>query len=116
MPGARREATIASNKGPVMQRIAVIANLKPETEKRAAALIETGPPFDPEQLGFDRPTVYLSGNQVVFVFEVRRLDHLLHGVVRNPENRGAFGAWAPIIEGFPVVAHEAYSWQRGSNG
>ncbi len=62
-----------------MERIAVIAKLKPNAEKRATELIETGPPFDPDQLGFDRHSVYLSGNQAVFVFEGGRLDHLLHG-------------------------------------
>jgi hypothetical protein len=99
-----------------MQRIAVIAKLKPNAEQRATELIETGPPFDPDQLGFERHSVYLSGNQVVFVFEGGRLDHLLHGIVRDPDNVRAFGAWEPIIDGFPSVAREAYTWQRGSNG
>ena len=99
-----------------MQRIAVIAQLKPESEKRATELIEAGPPFDPEQLGFDRHTVFMSGNQVVFVFEGGRLDHLLHGIVRDPDNLKVFGAWEPIIDGFPTVAREAYTWQRGANG
>jgi hypothetical protein len=100
-----------------MQRIAVIAKLKPNSEKRAAELVESGPPFDPEQLGFDSHSVFLSANHVVFVFEGARLDQLLHGVVRDPSNIGAFGAWEPIIEGFPAVAREAYSWQReGESG
>jgi hypothetical protein len=99
-----------------MQRLAVIAKLKPESEKRAAELIETGPPFDPDRLGFERHSVYLSGNQVIFVFEGGRLDHLLQGVIRDPDNLRVFGAWEPIIEGFPAVAREAYSWQRGANG
>jgi hypothetical protein len=95
-----------------MQRIAVIAKLKPDAEKRATELIESGPPFDPDKLGFDRHSVYLSGNQVVFVFEGGRLDHLLHTVVRDPSNVSAFGRWEPLIDGFPNVAREAYSWQR----
>jgi hypothetical protein len=99
-----------------LQRIAVIARLKPESEKRATELIEAGPPFDPEQLGFDRHTVFMSGNQVVFVFEGGQLDHLLHGIVRDPDNLKVFGAWEPIIDGFPTVAREAYTWQRGANG
>jgi hypothetical protein len=99
-----------------MQRIAVIAKLKPDAEKRAAELVEHGPPFDPDELGFERHSVFLSGSQVVFVFEGGRLDHLLHGVVRNPENIGAFKQWEPLVEGFPTVAREAYSWERGPNG
>ena len=95
-----------------MERIAVVAKLKPNAEKRATELIEGGPPFDPDKLGFDRHSVYLSGNQVVFVFEGGRLDHLLHTVVRDPSNVSAFGRWEPLIEGFPSVAREAYTWQR----
>jgi hypothetical protein len=111
-PSGASEDGVDQRKGAVMQRIAVIARLKPEAEKRATQLIESGPPFDPDTLGFDRHAVYLSGNQVVFVFEGGRLDHLLHAVVRDPSNVSAFGKWEPLIDGFPTVAHEAYSWQR----
>ena len=97
-----------------MQRLAVIARLKPNAQKRAAELIETGPPFDPDELGFDRHSVYLSGNQAVFAFEGGRLDQLLHRLIRDPDNVRAFGAWEPIIDGFPTVAREAYTWQRDS--
>jgi hypothetical protein len=97
-----------------MQRIAVVGKLKPETEQRAADLVESGPPFDPNRLGFERHSVYLSGSHVVFVFEGGRLDQLLHGVLRDPANLGAFGAWEPLLEGFPTVAREAFSWQRES--
>ena len=99
-----------------MQRIAVVAKLKPDAEKRATELIESGPPFDPDKLGFDSHAVYLSGTQVVFVFEGGRLDHLLHTVIRDPGNISAFGQWEPLIDGFPTVAREAYSWQRPNGG
>jgi hypothetical protein len=99
-----------------MERIAVIARLKPDSEKRAAELVQSGPPFDPDQLGFEGHSVYLSGSHVVFVFEGGRLDQLLHGVVRDPANIGAFGAWEPLLDGFPSVAREAFSWQRDNGG
>jgi hypothetical protein len=95
-----------------VQRIAVIAKLKPNSEGRATQLLESGPPFDPDGLGFERHSVYLTADQVVFVFEGGRLDHLLQAVVRDRTNVGAFKAWEPLIEGFPAVAREAYSWQR----
>ena len=108
----------AVRKGAVMERIAVIAKLKPESERRATDLVESGPPFDPDQLGFERHSVYLSGDHVVFVFEGGRLDQLLHRVVKDPAHVGAFGAWQPLIDGFPTVAREAFSWQRadGASG
>jgi hypothetical protein len=44
-----------------MNRLAVIAKLKPEAEKRAEELIAEGPPFDPSGMGFERHSVYLAG-------------------------------------------------------
>jgi len=33
---------------------AIIARLEPGAEDRAAELLESGPPFDPAELGFER--------------------------------------------------------------
>ena len=84
-----------------MQRIAVIARLKPNAEKRATELIETGPPFDPDKLGFDRHSVYLSGNQAVFVFEGGRLDHLLHTAGPGSRQRQRFGSVGALHRRLP---------------
>jgi hypothetical protein len=43
--------------GGAMNRLAVIAKLKPEAEKDAEELITKGPPFDPSGLGFERHSV-----------------------------------------------------------
>ena len=95
-----------------MQRVAVIAKLKPEAEARAAELVKDGPPFDPKGSGFERHAVYLSGDEAVFVFEGGRLDQLLQAVIR-PQTSARFKAWEPLLEGVPKVAREAYFWQRG---
>lgn len=96
-----------------MQRVAVIANLKPDAEEQAAELIKEGPPFDLKGGGFERHAVYLSGDQAVFVFEGGRLDHLLQAVIRAPKASAKFRAWEPLLDGMPKVAREAYFWQRG---
>lgn len=98
-----------------MERLAVIAKLKPDSEERAAELIEQGPPFSPRESGFTRHSVYLAGDQVVFLFEGGRLDELLRNLVKDPESSAAFRAWERILEGMPRVAREAYSWERGQN-
>jgi hypothetical protein len=51
-----------------MNRLAVIAKLKPGAEKEAEELVEKGPPFDPSGLGFERHSVYLEGDHALFVF------------------------------------------------
>ena len=96
-----------------MQRLAVIAKLKPDSEARATELIEQGPPFNPNETAFERHAVYLSGDYALFVFEGGRLDQLLQSVIRDPTTVGAFREWESIVEGMPRVAREAYFWQRG---
>lgn len=96
-----------------MQRLAVIAKLKSDAQSRAAQLIEQGPPFNPKDTGFERHSVFLSGDHVVFVFEGGRLDQLLQSVIRNPSAVGTMRDWEPLVEGVPKVAREAYFWERG---
>lgn len=96
-----------------MQRLAVIAKLKPDAESRATALVEKGPPFNPRDIGFERHSVYLTGDHVVFVFEGGRLEHMLQGVIRKPSSAGAFQEWEGVLEGMPRIAREAYHWERG---
>ena len=98
-----------------MKRLAVIARLKPGKGEEAAKLLESGPPFDPREVGFDRHLVFISGDHVVFVFEGGKLEQLLQTVVKNAHSVGAFRRWEPLLEGLPRVAKEAYSWERGED-
>jgi len=95
-----------------MKRVAVIAKLKPDTAAKAAELVASGPPFDPAAGGFERHAVYLSGDQVIFVFEGGDLSALAQDLARHPRGLAALGGWQPLIEGVPRVATEAYFWER----
>ena len=67
-----------------MEQIAITARLKEGAEPRAAELIEHGPPFDPGTTGFDRHTVYLSADEVVFVFEGSEVEWIVDALVDEP--------------------------------
>jgi hypothetical protein len=96
-----------------MERLAIIARLRPGAEARAAELVEEGPPFSPQRIGFTHHSVFLSGDHVVFVFEGGKLNDLLRDVVRNPSSATAMRQWESVLEGMPRVAREVYSWERG---
>jgi len=98
-----------------VQRLAVIAKLKQGAEARAAELIERGPPFNPRQTPFERHSVFLSGDHVVFVFEGGQLNDLLRAVVKAPTSAAALREWEQVLEGMPRVAREVYSWERGQS-
>jgi hypothetical protein len=101
-----------------MQRIAVIAKLKPDAEKRgtdSSKVVRRSIPTSSEST-VTRSTCPEARSSSCS--QGGRLDHLLHAIVRDPANVSAFGRWEPLVEGFPTVAHEAYTWQRpnGSGG
>jgi hypothetical protein len=99
-----------------MEQIAITARLKEGAEPRAAELIEHGPPFDPSTTGFDRHTVYLSADEVVFVFEGREVEWIVDALVDEPFHwpvLSALDEWRPLLEGNPRIARPAYSWRRG---
>ena len=98
-----------------MQQLAIVARLKNGAELRAAELIAKGPPFDPEDSGLERHSVYLSAGEVVFVFEGLGAEWVVDDLVDNPFHwpvEDAFDAWRPLVEGEPRIARTAYAWTR----
>ena len=94
-----------------MQRIVVIAKLKPDSQSGAAEILRAGPPYDPGDIGLVRHGVYLSGSEVVFVFEGPDVEQQLLGLLNDPAASAAFSVWAPVLEGTPSAAHELFYWE-----
>jgi hypothetical protein len=92
-------------------QVAVVARLREGAEARARELVAEGPPFDPREMGFDRLAVYLSPGEVIFHFEGKGAAQKLAGVVDDMVVSASFGAWAPLLEGTPRLAHESYFWE-----
>jgi hypothetical protein len=96
-------------------RLAIIARLKSGSEERAAELIARGAPFELEESGFERHTVFLSATEVIFVFEGPEVESRLDEVVGDPFQSmvsEAFDHWRPLLEAPPRVARERYFWER----
>jgi hypothetical protein len=99
-----------------LERLALIARLKPGTEARAEELIAKGPPFDPQEIGFVRHSVFLSATEVVFVFEAHEVEWLVTALVEDPFQWmviDALDAWRPLVEGQPRIAREQFFWEVG---
>jgi hypothetical protein len=94
-----------------MQRIVVIARLKPDSHVAAAQILRAGPPYDPGDIGLVRHGVYLSGSDVVFVFEGPDVEQQLSRLLNDPAASSAFSVWAPLLEGTPSAAHELFYWE-----
>jgi hypothetical protein len=92
-------------------RVVVIAELRHGAQDQAAELIAVGPPFEPGGLGFERHGVYLSSEEVVFVFEGPSAARHLADMINEMVTSASFSAWAPLIKGTPRIAHEHYFWE-----
>ena len=96
-----------------MDRLIVSARLRPGTEPDAARLIAAGPPFPLDRLGLSRHSVHLGGGVVLFVFEGHDVEWVVEELVNDPVLGAALGAWGPLLEGRPAIAHEVFAWERG---
>jgi hypothetical protein len=96
-----------------MNRLMIVARLKPGTHEQAEALLEQGPPFDPQELGFHRHSAHLTSQEVVFVFEAPEVEWIVNDIIDDALVAATFEPWQPLVDGVPRVAHERYFWSRG---
>jgi hypothetical protein len=98
--------------GAAARRTAVVLPIEPGSYERARALIEQGPPFDPERIGLDRHQVFLSPSEVVLIFESRVGEQALEALLSDPAILAEASAWSDLLAGPPRIAESAYAWSR----
>jgi hypothetical protein len=92
--------------------IAVIAPLKYGVQAEARGLIASGPPFDPERTPLVRHEVFLTGDEVVFVFEGPNARLAVEQLIGESSIWQAALAWRRCLAGRPRIAEHAYEWRR----
>ena len=95
-----------------MNRLVIVARLQDGAHTRAEELIEEGPPFEPDELGFHRHGVYLTATDVVFIFEAPEVEWLVNDVIDDPIFAAALAPWRGLVDGPPRLGHERYFWSR----
>ena len=95
------------------ERVAVIATLKPGSRERAAEIIAGGAPYGLRLAGFERHSVFLADEAVVFVFEGPQIEGLVRDLVNERVSSAGFAVWAPLLQGTPVLAREEFHWDAG---
>jgi hypothetical protein len=95
-----------------MNRLMIVARLKKGAHEEALKLLGNGPPFDPDELGFDRHSAYISSREVVFLFEARQVEWIVNDIIDDGLISESFAPWESLLEGSPRVAHERFFWSR----
>jgi hypothetical protein len=94
------------------RRIAIVLPLEDEAHDAVRKLLEAGPPFDPEALGLDRHQVFLTGSEVVFIFESGLGAKALEPLLADPELWQSAAAWHEHLAAPPRIAEDIFSWER----
>ena len=96
-----------------MSRLVVVAPLKPGAEARARDLLDEGPPFDLEGSKFDSHEVFVTPQEVVFVFEgSASTGETLSLAAEDPGIWRTAQAWAECLDGRPRIARSVFAWKR----
>lgn len=98
-----------------MEKLAIIAHLKPGAEPEAQRLIAAGAPFDLDQAGLLRHTVFLAADDVVFVFEGHEVEWLVDALATEPfrwETSAALEQWRGLVDEPVRIARVAFDWSR----
>src|SRR5262245_39449762 len=93
------------------QRLAIVATLRSGARDRAQEILAAGPPYELADAGFRRHSIYLAGETVVFVFEGDGVEAAVSKLIDDPASSASFSAWAPLLEGTPMLAHEEFHWE-----
>jgi hypothetical protein len=99
--------------GEVTERLAVVARLRPGSDERARQILAGGAPYELGERGFERHSVFLTGEAAIFVFEGPGIEGLVRNLVDDPTSSATFSVWGPLLEGTPVLAREEFYWEAG---
>ena len=95
-----------------MHRVVLTAAIRPGHEDEIRRLLEEGPPFDLGSTSFERHEIFIAEGRIVFLFEGIHAERELERLLHDPATLGAAGGLAEHLDELPVVAAEAFSWER----
>ena len=95
-----------------MSRLVISCPLAPGSGAEVRELLEEGPPFDLEASSLDRHEVFLTGDELIFVFEGPRAREEAERLMASPEVLDRAGRLGAHMTGSPRLPEEVYSWER----
>jgi hypothetical protein len=97
--------------GQDVERVAIVAQLAQDSHERARRILAEGAQYDLAGAGFERHSIFLAEQTVVFVFEGRAVGGAIRDLLNDPALSGLFSSWGPLLEGTPTLAHEEFHWK-----
>ena len=96
-----------------MERLVLIARLKPDARERARELISEHHEDSDGLPEFDRFGIFLAEGEIVFFVEGPDAGQRVRDIVNDPVRSTPIGHWLPLFDGPLHWAMQAYYWERG---
>jgi hypothetical protein len=91
--------------------LVIVLPIKPGVQAEVRALLDVGPPFDPDSIeGLKRHEVFLTAGEAVFFFESSLGKEALGNLLSQPDIWQAAAAWHQYVAGPPRIAENVFSW------
>jgi hypothetical protein len=106
---AEEVASMRAGNAMSSDRVAVVVPLRKGKREKAERLLDQGPPFDPERMGLESHSVYLTEQEAIFVFNAEE-GFNLQKLLGDSKVWASAAAWHDVIAGTPRVAKPFYAW------
>ena len=95
-----------------MERVVLVAALKPDARQQALALVESLEPTSVGDAIPERAGIFLSDREAVFFFEGAGTVESIRALVNDPVRSTLLSPWLPLFEGPLHLAREAFFFAR----
>jgi hypothetical protein len=95
-----------------VERVVMIARLKPDARERARELVEQHQAGHYASAEFERQAIFLAPEEVIFFVEGPDAARTVRGILNDPVRSTELGHWIPLFDGPLHAAPEAYYWER----
>jgi hypothetical protein len=97
---------------PHIHKLAIVLPLDLGKRDVARAYLDEGPPFDLHAAGIAAHEVFLTDEEVIFVFGVPEGPQTLERILADEDFWSVISAWESIVSGPPRLASVAYDWRE----
>ncbi len=95
-----------------MRRLMVTGKLRRGSKEAVRAILREGPPFQLSQTSLERHAVFLSGDEIVWLFEGVHAEREVKRLLGDPHGLGRAGRIGLHLTGRPRMPEEVFSWER----
>jgi hypothetical protein len=95
-----------------MRHFLITAPIRRGSIDAVRKILHEGPPYDLERTSLERHRVFLSGEELVFLFEGPHAEEEAARLLRRPGVLGQAGRLGSHLAGRPHVPEEIFSWIR----